>query len=811
MGKNIFFVILIILTSFYASGLPQKKQIVATKVNTPPMLDGILNDNVWNNVPIATDFIQLRPNNGQKATQISEVRFIYDDEAVYVGAMLYDTAPDSILTNLSKRDELGIVDYFGVYFDPYNDALNSYGFFVSAAGVQLDMKSSQYEDNSWNAVWDSEVRITDNGWVVEMRIPYSALRFSQQDVQTWGINVFRNIQRNRESTTWNFINLSVNGINNQAGEMVGIKDIKAPLRLAAMPYLTTYVEHYSGDNSWSRALKGGMDIKYGISESFTLDMMLIPDFGQVQSDDQRLNLSPFETYYGERRQFFMEGTELFNRADIFYSRRIGAKPNSYYDASNDIKTDNDGNNIEEVSDNPVTTQLVNATKITGKTQSGFGIGFINAMSLEANAEIRDIETGATREFTTQPFTNYNVLVLDQAIRKKSYVSLINTNIYQPDNDYSANVTGTEFYLENKAGNYAISGKGAISQKYNNDSENEFGHYYNFGFQKVSGNFKFDINHRTKTDTYNPNDMGYLYNNNEITNSVGFNYNIYKPFWKMLNLYNYLNFAHKMIYEPRNFTQFEIHYGTRTTFKNHFTVNINGNIIPTDRHDYYEPRVEGRKYINPSSWGIGLWASTDYRKRLAFDFGGYYSAASKFGKEYKSFSISPRLQISDKMLLIYEFDTDWNNNNIGHVETINDDTIYLAIRDFRTVENTLDLKYIFTNRQSLSFRGRHYWSRVKNKSFHFLNQDGTLGDADGYTANADVNYNSFNIDMVYTWNFAPGSELIIVWKNSISDSDDPPAVDYWENSRKIFSKPQSNSISLKLIYYLDYQNISRKFK
>jgi len=283
-----------------------KKRVEAIRIKIPPKIDAVLDDSAWLNIPIATDFIQLTPENGKPASYNSEVKFVYDDRALYVGAMLYDPQPDDIMKELSKRDEINMADYFGVYLDCFNDYLTAFGFFVTSSGVQIDLKSTENngEDDSWDAVWQSEAKIIENGWVVELKIPYSAIRFPQTDTQVWGLQIFRNIIRYRENTTWSMVNREVDGLNNQAGELHGIKNIDPPLRLSFVPYVAGYIEKSPESSKWGYSFNYGLDLKLGLNESYTLDMTLIPDFGQVQSDDEIYNLSPFEVYYDEKRPFF---------------------------------------------------------------------------------------------------------------------------------------------------------------------------------------------------------------------------------------------------------------------------------------------------------------------------------------------------------------------------------------------------------------------------------------------------------------------------------------------------------------------------
>ncbi len=262
---------------------------------------------MWKDAKIATNFVQREPLNGRPASLDTEVKFLYDDKAIYVGAHIIDPNPDSLWKELKSRDNLGMADYFGVILDPYNDGLNGMAFFVSVRNVQVDFKidAQDYQDYSWDAVWRSGTSISADGWTVELMIPYAALRFPKNEVQEWGgINFQRNIQRKREVTTWSKVDVAAVGQLQQAGLVTGIEDIKPPLRLSGTPYLSAFIDHDNYSNKLQSGYNYGMDIKAGLSESFTLDVTLIPDFGQVESDDRIFSLSPYEVYYEEKRPFF---------------------------------------------------------------------------------------------------------------------------------------------------------------------------------------------------------------------------------------------------------------------------------------------------------------------------------------------------------------------------------------------------------------------------------------------------------------------------------------------------------------------------
>jgi len=796
--NKIFLSVIICLTSFVLYA--QEKQIQAIRTSSPLKIDGILDEEVWNNVPVATDFFQFEPYNGKPASQKTEVKLIYDDNALYIGAMLYDAAPDSILTELSKRDNDDInADMFSMDICPFNDGLNGLEFKVTASGVQIDAKySANYHDASWNAVWESKISINDKGWSIEMKIPYSAIRFPKKDKQIWNVNFWRQIRRYREWSTWNLIDRKQDGILNQSGKITGIFNIKPPLRLSFTPYLSAYLDKNPDNKNCTYPYNAGMDIKYGINESFTIDMTLIPDFGQVQSDDKILNLSPFEIYYTEKRQFFTEGTELFTKADIFYSRRIGSTPLGYDNISDSLKTG------EEFIENPGETQLINATKISGRNKKGLGIGVFNAMTANTYATIAD-SNGIKRKFITQPFTNYNMIAFDQNLKNNSYISIVNTNVSREK--YSANVSGTEFKIANNKKSYAIEGTGVVSQKYYNNKNPDFGYMYKLELEKISGNFLVEFSQKVLSDTYNPNDLGYLQRNNEFKNKLELNYNTYKPFWKLLNWFNEMEIEHSCLYSPRKFTGISINTNSHTTFKNYLSAGFNGDINPLGYNDYFEARVPGRVFVIPGFFEVNFWLSSDYRKKLAVDCSsGTWQSSKKSQKAYW-YELSPRFRANNKMLFIYNFNKSINKNDIGYVDN-NAGTIYFGKRDIVTITNTLTTSYIFNNKSSLNFRLRHYWSKVDYNSFYILNNDGSL-DNTNYSAHQNINFNTFNIDLSYTWNFAPGSEISLVWKNAIYKEENKLISRYFENFNNTINSPQINSFSVKILYYLDYWYFKKK--
>jgi len=793
------------------------KSLVAVRTTEPPDVDGFIDEPVWDASNIAGDFVQYSPYGGQPSKLETEVRFLFDNEAVYIAAVLYDNSPDSIYRHLGQRDNDNDLnaDFFYVDISTFNDGLNGETFKVSASGVQSDMKARSSEaggsgwghaDKSWDAVWYSSVRITDSGWVAEIKIPYSALRFPSDQVQTWGVNFWREIRRYREVSSWNYVDREAGSTFNHLGEVTNLSDIVPPIRLSFTPYVSGYIEKFDGDKPDYTA-SGGVDIKYGINESFTLDATLIPDFGQVQSDDVVLNLTPYEVKYNEKRPFFMEGTELFNRGDIFYSRRIGAIPR-YHGNMVDSLRDN-----EIVSYSPRESSLLNATKVSGRTKSGLGIGFFNAFTKQMFASLSDTLSGQERKVTSGPFTNFNMVVLDQTLKNGSFVSLMNTNVWQPwDKNYekyNANVSGAEFKIQNSTKQYSVSARGTISQKYYTGADNEFGHSYELKGGKTGGKFRASYSLSALSDTYDPNDMGYLRRNNEFNNSIEISYNIFQPFWKIYTTRNTLSFNYNQLYRPRLFTGSSISLNSMILFSNYWSLMIRSEYKPGGEDDYYEPRMSGRYYHRPEEVMGFLKFDTDKSKILYFDFS--ISATKIFSARNQvnySVSAEPEVKLSSRAVVGLNVSYEKKINDIGFVSIDNED-IFFGIRDNSTISTTLNCEYIFIADMYLTFRMRHYWSRADYLGdYYLLLSDGSL-DPVVYDNNHDYNYNAFNIDMVYTWRFAPGSEMSLVWKNSIYADSDEIYYDFAENLRHMFDTDMTNSLSLKILYYLDWMYFQKR--
>ncbi|MCY4496638.1 MAG: DUF5916 domain-containing protein, partial [Rhodospirillaceae bacterium] len=406
----------------------------AVRATEPPQIDGRLDEPAWNGASVATDFIQFQPDPGAAASERTEVRVLYMDDAIYIGARMHDRDPDGIIRRLARRDEQVTTDAFSVAFDSYFDHRTAFRFSVSVAGVQSDalMFSDTQEDGDWDAVWESATRTDETGWTAELRIPLSQLRFagSSDDAgSTWGINFLREIARLEELSTWSPLPEDRSRIVSAFGTLRDLQGLQPRRNLEVRPYVLSSATRTPGsaDNPFhaATALRQtvGGDLKYGITENLTLNVTVNPDFGQVEADPSVVNLTAFETFFPEKRPFFQEGSDIFgfsfgagddNNESLFYSRRIGRTPQGSVTSPAAYR------------DVPEATSILGAAKLSGKTADGWSIGFLDALT--SNESARFVSPGGTSGAQlVEPMTNYAVARVIKDFRDgESAVGVIGT-------------------------------------------------------------------------------------------------------------------------------------------------------------------------------------------------------------------------------------------------------------------------------------------------------------------------------------------------------------------------------------------------
>jgi hypothetical protein len=341
-----------------------------------------------------------------------------------------------------------------------------------------------------------------------------------------------------------------------------------------------------------------------------------------------------------------------------------------------------------------------------------------------------------------------------------------------------------------------------------DSTLETGYYGHLQFLKNQGQFQFGVSQNIFTDKYNPNDLGYLQRNNQLITESYLYYQKVEPFW-IINEYNgYIFWYYIRMYHPNTLYGNETGYNAYVLFKNNYNISFNG-IYSTDLNDYYEPRVTGRYYVNPRSFQYNINVNTDNRKPLSFFFHYGHNKVISTDQFADFIDFQSALHIGQRFEFDYSFSFNATINGVGFVDknSLNNSIIF-AKRNVNSLENIVSTSYILNDKSYLTFRLRHYWSGALNKSYYLLQQDGSLKDDPAYSQNKNQNYNAFSIDMIFTWNFAPGSELSCAWKTAALTDQSEYVDNYWINLHNSYLN-QLNSFSVKVLYYIDFNSLKKK--
>lgn len=788
----------------------------ATRTNERIEIDGYLNETSWGAVDKGQEFFKLRPNPGEINEENTHMRVVYDDFAVYFGFMCFEKEGD-IFSQVNERDNPNRSDLVSVIIDTYNNGTSAMEFAATVSDTQFDAKwSDNGQDTNWDEVWDSKSQIVPGGWSCEIRIPFAALRFPKKDVQSWNFNVVRiQAKKGQRSSLFNFDPQGPPFLA-QAKPLKGIENIKPPIRLSLYPYATVYGKHNkninadgSTSNSYGSAYSAGLDIKYGINDAFTLQSTLVPDFGQVRTDDQVLNISPFEIEFNDNRSFFTEGTEIFNKAGLFYSRRVGGTPQKRFQVNDMISPS------EEIVDNPAQKRLLNATKISGRTKAGTGIGFFNAVESKTQAIIRNTETQETRSIKTSPLTNYNIFVIDQNLPNNSSIALVNTNVTRFDEEFqNANVIGTDFLFRTPKQTYALRGNYSYSNiNYKDPNTNNLeGFKSDITLQKTSGNFTGGLNSEIISKNYEINDLGINFQTNYISSSLSLTYSFFKKWWKLNRGNVWANYNYDVRYDSKDYIQQHVNTGFWVESVNQWSFNMWNNYRPNYK-DYFEARVEG-KFVNyPGFINTGYWISSDRRKKFYMSTFGFAGNTFEKNRYVYEFGLGPNWVVNDRLLLQADLSYTEGIGGVGFAGyTSQESLILLGKRDRETIVNSFTIDYNIHANVSLAVRARHYWSSVIYSQYYSLLDDGNLKPFD-YDGDSNINFNFANFDINLRWRFAPGSDIFIVYKGIITGIEHADHIDYREINyqnglQDLWSNPAENSLSLRVNYFLDYERTRR---
>ncbi|MFQ5569063.1 MAG: DUF5916 domain-containing protein [Rhodothermales bacterium] len=744
-------------------------------------VDGHLDEPDWHDAPIASGFRQFEPHEGAEPSQRTEVRILYGTSALYIGATLFDDEPDKIMRTLGRRDEFNQADWFIASIDSYFDRKTAYHFAVNAAGVQVDGILTRRLDTSWDAVWDAAVRITPEGWIVEMLIPYSMLRFSE-DVEQWGVNFRRTIPRSGETDEWALVTRAEMGSGSvaQYGILEGLSDIRPRRNVQITPYTLSRVLTEEGDPGTlqsTRTIDVGGDLKVGLSSNVTLDATINPDFGQVESDPAVLNLTAFETFFPERRPFFTEGVQIFNfnlerGGSLLYTRRIGRR-----------------------------APIIGATKLSGRTGRGLSFGLFGAATGE------DFD----------PNRLYGVARLQQQIGRFSSVGgMLTAYDYAGSSARRSFTGGLDWDLRSASNTYKFDGQISTTHRTQpgNASDPESGFSLTAGFDKTRGIWTFSSGITIISDDFNPNDLGRLRRNNYTNIFAGFAHQInggdpFGPFRRAS-----LRFFTGDGLSYREGLDLGLGFFFFSTWQFHgfqeIELNVNSDYL-LGGYDVSETRGLGPR-SKPRQISFRTSYETDSRRIWQLQPSARLELFGDGGRAYNlgmgaEWNVNARVNLSTRVG--YGWDdgvTAWVSNEaftlledgwgIGEASRRSpgpDDTfrafddqgrlddIFSTVepyddlgrffvpvfgeRDTRSFDLTLRGDVTFSPTLSLQLYGQLFVARGRYDRFSVLRDRDTLSPLDSYPKQHDFAFSSFQTNTVLRWEYRPGSTLFIVWSQS----------------------------------------------
>lgn len=785
------------------------KTAVAVRADGKINVDGYLNDKDWQQAQALSDFTQHAPDDGAPPTESTTVKILYDDEALYFAFWCHDTQPEKICRILTRRDRYTESDKVSVRIDSYHDHQTSFCFGVNAAGVLRDILiyDNDCSDESWDAVWEAGTQITTWGWTAEIKIPYSAIRFSEADNYSWGLYIDRYLPRRKEEIQWQYVPRHENGGVARYGHLDGIKNIQPPGRLETLPYMVSYgiMEPKSLGNTNGRDFFSnvGVDLKYGVSPSITLDATVNPDFGQVESDESVINLSTFETFYEEKRPFFLEGSEIFSNPYFtqFYSRRIGRSPRLAVSEA------------DYYIDRPRNTTILNALKLTGKTKAGTSFGILNATTQEEKTGYGIIGDPDTYEAVVEPLANYSVVRVKQDIYGSSYVGGMVTSANQKDlaDAYTASADWKLYFNKNM-----FSLGGSVIGTNNGPGTGDMGMAMLFNKNSgriLRGSSYFEYLGR-KVDW---NRLGYLSRNSLKTTSNWWQLYSNKPhgIFKQHTLnFNYWYHENLDGYKGSNGGNIN----STTVFTNNWYINF-GVGRDNSRYDDRETRGNGVFHIDHNYRG---WCSiaTNEAKKLSGEIYFHHD------NERDGFFYCYELYLNYRPFTNFELSflaEHTINRNVDYwvgtqhkIVDPEDDNPVLDLTEeelpvFGKLDNndadfTLRSTYTFRKNMTIQLYTQFYISTGEYDTYRKLVTPYDLEDVDFENyyidfGRGDFNYKSLNLNLVFRWEYLPGSTLFLVWTQARDRYDtDHGDFDFSRDFSNIFDLPQTNTLLIKANYW-----------
>lgn len=850
---------------------PVKKRYQATRIVNPPEINGVLDDEVWTEGKWINEFTQHEPYNGRETSQRTEFKILFDEDNLYVAVKAFDTHPDSIVNRLTRRDEVD-GDLVGIIVDSFHDLRTGFLFGVSSAGVKFDQiftNNGENEDPSWDPNWRVKTSINDEGWVAEMEIPFSQVRFEKNSGDVWGLQLARIIYRRNETDFWEHIPKDAPGFIHIIGELSGLEEIKPRKILDITPYGVAKAETFRKEpaNPFLRdgrrfGANVGIDAKIGITNNMTMDLTINPDFGQVEADPSEVNLTAYETFFSEKRPFFIEGRNITNfnlgigdgdngNDNLFYSRRIGRRPQGYPSLDDGWYTDV-----------PAYTNILGAAKITGKTKNGLSVGFVEAVTSEEKAEI-DTAGGRIYE-TVEPLTNYfigrvqkdfkdgNTILggivtgtyrdLDENLggmmHKSAYSGGIDFTQYFKDKSWMfnlntafSNVNGTSDMLSrtqrSSARFYQRPGKDYAV--FDPDRTSLTGNAGKMQVQKLDGHWNFMGCMIWKTPGFEINDLGYMTQADQMLSVIWAGYNQWEP----KGIYRRYN-LNGDFFVVNNFggdlTGFGFEWNGSMGFKNYWSAWTGGNI----NTQAISPSLlrGGPSMKTPGRISQRMGFSTDYRKKFQLDYyvnlnRGFEASSSNFYTEvdlaYKpinslSISLGPGFSKSFSEL---QYVTSVNSGEETKYifASINRSTVSASMRinfnlspdltlqywgqPFVATGKYYDFKYITDDPMADNYHDRFRLYENDQISFDgdkYLIDHDRDGNTDYTFGNNNFNVQEFLSNLVARWEYKPGSTVYLVWSQTRSGNNGSGMLDYFNDIMDLFNSELNKPNNVFLIKF-----------
>ncbi len=819
---------------------PLKSYTTAWLQGEPPKIDGLINDAAWDRVPWGGgDFRQLSPDAGAAPSAQTKFKILYDAKNLYIIVRALDPDPSKIVSRMSRRDGFD-GDWVEVNIDSYYDKRTAFSFTASVSGVKGDeyvSNNGENWDTSWEPIWYLKTSIDAEGWVAEMRIPLSQLRFAFKPELTWGIQFTRLFYRNQERSNWQYIPPTAPGWVHLFPELHGIKGIKPQQQLEIQPYIVAKAETAQKEEGnpfatgQSTSEYVGLDAKIGITSDVTLDLTVNPDFGQVEADPSRVNLTAFELFFQERRPFFIEGNNTLNFPitdfgsdnNLFYSRRIGRIPQG------SVTTDAQGDDgVNEYSKQNSRTAILGAAKLTGKNKKGFSWGLLESVTNPEHATIDSL--GYRREQTIEPLSNYFVGRAQQDINKGNTVvggifTAVNRNIKDPQLNFlptAAYSGGLDFLHNWKARTFYVSGKYFMShlegstesmiatqrssERYFQRPDNNHafvdstrrsmtGSGGKFVFGKRSGRLVFDVGGSWLSPQLDLNDIGYLRQTDQVQQWAWVQYRILNPVGIFRSQRYFAGQDLGWDFDGRNISR-DFWVDFFVEFKNFWSLDIGTQQVV---HNTSNADLRGGPAIRyPGASAYWFFATTDKRKKIALSVNPQWQIGNDSYLRTEDLDINLTYRPTDALNISINPIFSHNENQLQYVTTGNangENRYVMAEIDQTSFRMQLRVTYMITPNLSFQYWGQPFGTAGNYTNYKYivngsaseyheryvsvpndwltLNNgiysvdENNKGSVDYTFSQPNFNIGQFRSNMVLRWEYIPGSTLFLVWNQEMN--------------------------------------------